>query len=127
MKKRYLIIPLFLSSFFINSNVDSAVFELYDKQNNNLLIGDHSSVNTKPQLEIFADDVKCSHGCTIGQLDKSALFYLKTRGIAEKEAKGLLTYAFANNVLENVKMQVLKTKIKKIIARKIGVNLGFEL
>jgi FeS assembly protein SufD len=76
------------------------------QQNNNLLMGDHSSVNTKPQLEIFADDVKCSHGCTIGQLDKSALYYLKTRGIAEKEAKGLLTYAFANNVLENVKMQV---------------------
>ena len=97
------------------------------QQNNNLLMGDHSSVNTKPQLEIFADDVKCSHGCTIGQLDKSALYYLKTRGIPEKEAKGLLTYAFANNVLENVKMQVLKTKIKKIIANKIGVSLGFEL
>ena len=97
------------------------------QQNNNLLMGDHSSVNTKPQLEIFADDVKCSHGCTIGQLDNSALYYLKTRGIPEKEAKGLLTYAFANNVLENVKMQVLKTKIKKIIANKIGVSLGFEL
>ena len=97
------------------------------QQNNNLLVGDHSSVNTKPQLEIFADDVKCSHGCTIGQLDKSALFYLKTRGITEKDAKGLLTYAFANNVLENVKMQVLKIKIKKIIANKIGVSLGFEL
>ncbi len=63
----------------------------------------------------------------IGQLDKSALFYLKTRGITEKDAKGLLTYAFANNVLENVKMQVLKIKIKKIIANKIGVSLGFEL
>ncbi len=97
------------------------------QQNNNLLMGDHSSVNTKPQLEIFADDVKCSHGCTIGQLDKTALYYLKTRGIPKKEAKGLLTYAFANNVLENVKMQVLKTKIKKIIANKIGVSLGFEL
>ena len=97
------------------------------QQNNNLLVGEKSSVNTKPQLEIFADDVKCSHGCTIGQLDDSALFYLKTRGISEKEAKGLLTYAFANNVLENVKMQALKTKIKKIIANKIGVNLGFEL
>ena len=97
------------------------------QQNNNLLMGGHSSVNTKPQLEIFADDVKCSHGCTIGQLDKAALYYLKTRGIPEKEAKGLLTYAFANNVLENVKMQVLKTKIKKIIANKIGVSLGFEL
>ena len=97
------------------------------QQNNNLLMGDHSSVNTKPQLEIFADDVKCSHGCTIGQLDNSALYYLKTRGIPEKEAKGLLTYAFANNGLDNVKMQVLKTKIKKIIANKIGVSLGFEL
>ena len=97
------------------------------QQNNNLLMGDNSSVNAKPQLEIFADDVKCSHGCTIGQLDKSALFYLKTRGITENDAKGLLTYAFANNVLDNVKMQVLKLKIKKIIAKKIGVNLGFEL
>ena len=84
-------------------------------------------MNTKPQLEIFADDVKCSHGCTIGQLDDSAMFYLKTRGISEHEAKGLLTYAFANNVLENVKMQALKNKIKKIIANKIGVNLDFEL
>ena len=97
------------------------------QQNNNLLVGDKSSVNTKPQLEIFADDVKCSHGCTIGQLDESALFYLKTRGISEHEAKGLLTYAFANNVLENVKIQALKTKVKKIIANKIGVKLGFEL
>jgi len=97
------------------------------QQNNNLLVGDHSSVNAKPQLEIFADDVKCSHGCTIGQIDKSALFYLKARGICEKDAKGLLTFAFANNILENVQMQVLKTKIKKIIANKIGVSLGFEL
>ena len=97
------------------------------QQNNNLLMGDNSSVNAKPQLEIFADDVKCSHGCTIGQIDKSALFYLKARGICEKDAKGLLTFAFANNVLENVQMQVLKTKIKKIIANKIGVSLGFEL
>ena len=78
--------------------------------NNNVLTSDKATINTKPQLEIFADDVKCSHGCTIGQLDKSALFYLKTRGITEKDAKGLLTYAFANNVLENVKMQVLKIK-----------------
>jgi Fe-S cluster assembly protein SufD len=97
------------------------------QQNNNLLVGDHASVNAKPQLEIFADDVKCSHGCTIGQIDKSALFYLKARGIREKDAKGLLTFAFANNILENVQMQVLKTKIKKIIANKIGVSLGFEL
>ena len=97
------------------------------QQNNNIIIGDKATVNTKPQLEIFADDVKCSHGCTIGQLDKSALFYLQTRGIQKKEAKALLTYAFANNVLESVKIKPLKTKIKKIIAGKLGVNLGFEL
>ena len=97
------------------------------QQNNNLIIGDNATVNSKPQLEIFADDVKCSHGCTIGQLDENALFYLKTRGINDNDATGLLTYAFANNVLENVGMQVLKTKIKKIIARKIGINIGLEL
>ena len=97
------------------------------QQNNNIVIDDRATINTKPQLEIFADDVKCSHGCTIGQLDKSALFYLQTRGIPKKEAKALLTYAFANNVLESVKIKPLKTKIKKIIAGKLGVNLGFEL
>ena len=63
---------------------------------------DKATINTKPQLEIFADDVKCSHGCTIGQLDKDALFYLRARGIPKIDAKALLTYAFANNVLENV-------------------------
>ena len=99
----------------------------YGGEPTNLIIGDNATVNSKPQLEIFADDVKCSHGCTIGQIDENALFYLKTRGINDNDAKGLLTYAFANNVLENVGMQVLKTKIKKIIARKIGINIGLEL
>jgi Fe-S cluster assembly protein SufD len=57
------------------------------QQNNNLLVSDKSTINTKPQLEIFADDVRCSHGCTIGQLDNEALFYLRSRGIPEKEAR----------------------------------------
>ena len=78
-------------------------------------------------MEIFADDVKCSHGCTIGQLDQDALFYLRTRGIPKKEAEALLTYAFANNILESVEIPELKTKIKKIIAKKLGLNLGFNL
>ena len=95
--------------------------------NNNILVSDQSAINTKPQLEIFADDVKCSHGCTIGQLDTDALFYMKTRGIPEKEAKALLMYAFANNVLESVKIATLKTRINKLIANKIGVNIGFNL
>lgn len=97
------------------------------QQNNNILLDDKATINTKPQLEIFADDVKCSHGCTIGQLDEDALFYLRSRGIPKKEAKGLLTYAFANNVLESVAIPALKTRINKFIANKLGVDLGHDL
>lgn len=95
--------------------------------NNNILVNDKATINTKPQLEIFADDVKCSHGCTIGQLDESAMFYLRSRGIPEKEAKALLMYAFANNVLESVKIPELKRRINKLIANKLGVDIGFDL
>ncbi len=97
------------------------------QQNNNILISDKATINTKPQLEIFADDVKCSHGCTIGQLDEEALFYLQSRGIPKKEARALLMYAFANNVLASVRIPELKTRINKLIAKKLGVNLGFDL
>lgn len=95
--------------------------------NNNILLSDKASINTKPQLEIFADDVKCSHGCTIGQLDESAMFYLRSRGIPEKEARGLLMFAFSNNVLDSVKIPEIKSRITKIIAGKLGVNIGFDL
>ncbi len=95
--------------------------------NNNILISDKAAINTKPQLEIFADDVKCSHGCTIGQLDESALFYMRSRGIPEKEAKALLMYAFSNNVLSSVKIPEIKERITKIIAKQLGVNIGFDL
>jgi len=97
------------------------------QQNNNLLIADKASINTKPQLEIFADDVKCSHGCTIGQIDQEAMFYLQSRGIGQKEAQALLMYAFANNVLESVRIPELKKRINALIAMKLGVNLGFQL
>ncbi len=97
------------------------------QSNNNILLSDKATINSKPQLEIFADDVKCSHGCTIGQLDESALFYMKSRGIPEKEAKGLLMYAFSNNVLSSVKIPELKQRITKLIANKLGVNIGFDL
>ncbi|GGW58040.1 iron-regulated ABC transporter permease protein SufD [Winogradskyella epiphytica] len=95
--------------------------------NNNILLSDKASINTKPQLEIFADDVKCSHGCTIGQLDESAMFYLRSRGIPEKEAKALLMFAFSNTVLESVKIPEIKQRITKIIADKLGVSTGFDL
>lgn len=97
------------------------------QQNNNLLISDKATINTKPQLEIFADDVKCSHGCTIGQLDQDALFYLQSRGIGKKEAQALLMYAFANNVLASVRIPELKRRINALIALKLGVQLGFDL
>jgi len=97
------------------------------QSNNNILLSDKASINTKPQLEIFADDVKCSHGCTIGQLDESALFYMKQRGIPEKEARALLMFAFSNNVLNSVKIPELKQRITKLIANKLGVNIGFDL
>ena len=97
------------------------------QQNNNILLDDKATVNTKPQLEIFADDVKCSHGCTVGQLDEEAIFYLQSRGIPKKEAKALMTYAFANNVLESVELPILKRRINILIAKKLGVNLGFDL
>jgi len=97
------------------------------QQNNNVLISDKATVNAKPQLEIFADDVKCSHGCTIGQLDDDALFYMQQRGIPKKEGKALLMYAFANTVLDSVKIPEVKKRITKLIAQKLNVNIGFDL
>ncbi|TGD58576.1 Fe-S cluster assembly protein SufD [Flavobacterium humi] len=97
------------------------------QQNNNILLSDKATINAKPQLEIFADDVKCSHGCTIGQLDENAMFYMQQRGIPKKEAKALLMYAFTSEVTSSIKIPELKIKIAKIIATKLGVNLGFDL
>lgn len=97
------------------------------QQNNNVLLTNQATIDTKPQLEIFADDVKCSHGCTVGQLDDSALFYMQQRGIPKKEAKALLLYAFAADVLEHVQIPQIKKRITKLIAQKLGVNIDFDL
>ena len=96
------------------------------QSNNNLLLSDESTIDTKPQLEIYADDVKCSHGCTIGQLDKEALFYMKSRGLAEKEAKALLTYAFTNEAIDKISVPEFKDKCEKLIAEKLNVKLDFN-
>jgi len=97
------------------------------QQNDNVLIGDKASINAKPQLEIFADDVKCSHGCTIGQLNSSALFYLQSRGIPKKEAKALMLFAFCNDVVEKIKIPALKSRINKLLAEKLEVKLGMDM
>src|SRR6478752_464829 len=97
------------------------------QKSNNILLSDKATINAKPQLEIFADDVKCSHGCTVGQLDETAMFYMQQRGIPKKEAKALLMYAFSNAVIENIKIPELKQRITKIIANKLNVKIGFDL
>ncbi len=89
------------------------------QSNKNILLSQDASVNTKPQLEIFADDVKCSHGCTIGQLDDEALFYLRARGIGEESAKSLLVHAFAADVLSFVKIDVLSEYLDKLITERL--------
>ncbi len=97
------------------------------QQNNNVLLSDTASINTKPQLEIFADDVKCSHGCTVGQLAEDSLFYMQQRGIPKKEAKALLLYAFASDALQRVEIEEVQNVVNHLIAAKLGVDIDFEL
>jgi len=93
------------------------------QQNNNLLLTDHAVIDTKPQLEIFADDVACSHGCTIGQLDDEALFYMQSRGIPRKEAKAFLMFAFAGDTLKNITIPELKEQLINLVAYELKVDL----
>ncbi len=91
------------------------------QSNNNLLLSDHARVDTKPQLEIFADDVKCTHGATVGRLDENALFYLQSRGLGKSVARKLLTYAFAADVLERLSLAPLKEALEaRVLARFTG-------
>jgi Fe-S cluster assembly protein SufD len=81
------------------------------QSNKNMLLSEDAIINTKPQLEIYADDVKCTHGATVGQIDPEAVFYLRSRGIGAAEAKKLLTFAFANDVMERIKYQPLREQL----------------
>ena len=90
------------------------------QENNNIILSDKALVNTKPQLEIFADDVKCSHGATIGQLEDEALFYLKSRGIGDKTARGMLIHAFASDVVNSIKVESIKNYLEEILTNKFN-------
>ena len=92
--------------------------------NNNLLLSENSAINSKPQLEIYADDVKCSHGCTIGQLDEKALFYLRTRGISKKDAMAILTFAFASEAMEKISIPGLALIVKNLMQERLNVKLS---
>ncbi len=89
------------------------------QSNNNILLSDEAKINTKPQLEIWADDVKCSHGCTVGQLDKEAIFYLQSRGISREKAISMLLGAFSEEIIEKIENQFVKQKIKKLTYKKL--------
>ncbi len=95
--------------------------------NKNLLLNSDSRMRTKPQLEIYADDVKCSHGATIGQLNEEALFYLRSRGISAKEARLLLMFAFTADVVENINIDILQDRIKMLVEKRLrGENSKCE-
>ena len=89
------------------------------QSNNNILLSDNAKVNTKPQLEIWADDVKCSHGCTVGQLDEEAMFYLMSRGIPKNKATAILLGAFFEEILEKIDNVFIKEKIKNITEKQL--------
>jgi Fe-S cluster assembly protein SufD len=82
--------------------------------NNTLLLSDTAQIDAKPQLEIFADDVKCTHGATVGQIDQLALFYLKSRGVPQAFARRLLTYAFAADVLETIEVDEVRESLERM-------------
>jgi len=92
--------------------------------NNNILLTDDARMNTKPQLEIYADDVKCSHGATVGQLDEDALFYMRARGIGEREARLMLMYAFANEIINQIKVEPLRERINHLVDMRLHGELS---
>lgn len=94
------------------------------QSNKNVLLSEGASVNTKPQLEIFADDVKCSHGCTIGRLDDESLFYLRSRGIPENIARSLLLHGFALDILEQIKLTPIRDYVDKMISERLEFNIA---
>jgi Fe-S cluster assembly protein SufD len=90
--------------------------------NRNLLLSEGARVDTKPQLEIFADDVKCTHGATVGRLDDVALFYLRSRGIPETAARTLLTYAFAAEVVEEDALEPVRLELERLVRERLGAG-----
>ena len=92
--------------------------------NKNILLNRTAKMRTKPQLEIYADDVKCSHGATIGQLDESAMFYMRQRGIPEKEARLLLMFAFTADVIDHIRIDALQDRMKMLVEKRLRGELS---
>ena len=97
------------------------------QSNPNLLLSDHAEIDTKPELEIYADDVKCSHGATVGQIDATSLFYLRSRGIDQATAVQLLTWAFCREALTGIADDALRTRAERLVAEQIPDFSALEL
>ncbi len=95
------------------------------QSNNNILLSETATMDTKPQLEIYADDVKCSHGATVGQLDEDALFYLRSRGIDAREARLMLMFAFAHDVIKNIPIEALRERIDNLVLKRLRGELSY--
>ena len=94
------------------------------QKNNNIILTDDAKMDTKPQLEIFADDVKCSHGATIGQVDNDSLFYLQSRGINKREARLMLMFGFAHEVIQNIKVEPLRERMDNLVMQRLKGELS---
>ena len=86
----------------------------------NIILSDHATVHSQPQLEIYADDVKCSHGATSGQIDQDALFYLVSRGIPLDQAKAVLNYAFIAEITEKISLPTIREHIQELMREKLN-------
>jgi Fe-S cluster assembly protein SufD len=95
--------------------------------NKTLLLSDHATIDTKPQLEIFADDVKCTHGATVGYLDDEQMFYLRSRGIGQETAKDILTFAFAVDVIRRIHVEPLRDKLEGMIHERLQQGRQVEV
>ena len=94
------------------------------QSNNNILLTDTAKIDTKPQLEIYADDVKCSHGATVGQLDENALFYMEARGISPAESRMMLMYAFTSEVINKLSIESLRERMNDLVAKRLRGELS---
>lgn len=96
------------------------------QSNQNLLLSENAEIDTKPELEIYADDVKCSHGATVGQLDEDILFYLQSRGIEEENARKILIYSFIDDIISRIHIKELKTRMQEFVAERLSGSIKIE-
>ena len=95
-----------------------------EERNQNICVTKEARMYSQPELEIYADDVKCAHGSTVGQLNDAALFYMRQRGISEKEAKFLLEFAFINEVVDQIKLEPLRERLHHLVEKRFRGELG---